>query len=151
MRSTGVDANPSTSSCLAAAIAATMTCAARNLAARFSLAPSGRFSERLRMGAPPRGLAAQERNVAPAWRRADRSRVSFHPLGALFQFPRPRQIRLSQALIGHRRAPLRTDAKRPSNAGSFTRERLPICSTICFKFERSKRLPAILSAMVDKS
>ena len=65
MRSTGVDANPSTSSCLAAAIAATMTCATRNLAARLRLAalrPLQRAPAHGRATMRPRGAGTRCRS-----------------------------------------------------------------------------------------
>lgn len=86
----------------------------------FSRAFLGRFGERLGVGAPPSRLAAQKRNIPPTRRRADRGGILFHPLGAFFQFPRPLQIGLSQASIGHCRAPCRADAPRQPNASSFS-------------------------------
>jgi hypothetical protein len=49
-------------------------------------------------------------------------------------------------------APLfRTDTPRQSNPGSLAREALPICSTICLKFDQSAARPAMSSRMVDKA
>lgn len=116
----------------------------------FSRAFLGRFGERLCVGAPPGRLAAKKRNIAPTRRRADRGGILFHPLGAFFQFSRPRQIGLSQSSIGHCRAPCRADAPRQPNASSFSQEALPIPSTICVKSYRFAARRTMSSPMVDK-
>ena len=65
---------------------------------------SSRFGEMLSIAAPPRSLAAQELSVAPARRHSDRRRALLQTLHAVFQFSRPREIVLNQALIGHCKA-----------------------------------------------